>query len=351
MVKRVLVTRPHPDTAPTTTSMRWVGLRPGNAGDNTMSSETIQRDVETNGVRMHLTEQGHGPLVLLCHGWPELGYSWRHQMPALAAAGYHVVVPDMRGFGHTDAPNEIEAYNILQLVGDLVGLVHALGERKAILVGHDWGAALTWASAMMRPDLFPAIAILSVPRRARGPARPLDILRRQGIHNFYWQYFQQPGVAEAEFERDVAFTLRSAFSGSIRSLFVDAKTGFLGDPSTPRTLPAWISEDELAVFVDSYRRTGFRGGLNWYRNMDRNWELTAPWQGTLIHQPTLFIAGARDPVIGGPMGEAAMKELPAIVPGLKRQLLMEGAGHWIQQERPAEVNAALLAFLREYGSQ
>jgi pimeloyl-ACP methyl ester carboxylesterase len=312
-----------------------------------MTAQPQQRDVTTNGIRMHLIEQGEGPLVLLSHGWPELGFSWRHQLPALAAAGYRVVVPDMRGFGRTDAPPEIDAYNILQLVGDLVGLVSALGERTAILIGHDWGATLTWSAAMMRPDLFPAIAILSVPRRARGPARPLDILRRQGIHNFYWQYFQEPGTAEAEFERDVVFTLRSAFSGRVGSLFVDPKTGFLGDPSSQRDLPEWISEDELAVFVENYRRTGFRGGLNWYRNIDRNWELTAPWHGTLIRQPTLFIAGTRDPVIGGPMGEAAMKELPAIVPGLKRQLLIEGAGHWIQQQRPQEVNAALLDFLKE----
>jgi pimeloyl-ACP methyl ester carboxylesterase len=313
----------------------------------TMTAMAEQREVTTNGIRMHFTEQGEGPLVVLCHGWPELGFSWRHQLPVLANAGFRVVVPDMRGYGRTDRPDEIEAYNIIQLVGDLVGLVCALGESKAILIGHDWGAGLSWAAAMMRPDLFPAIAILSVPRRARGPARPLDILRRQGIHNFYWQYFQQPGVAEAEFERDVAFTLRSAFGGSISSLFVDPTTGFLGDPSSVRNLPTWISEEELAVFVENYRRTGFRGGLNWYRNIDRNWELTAPWHGSLIHQPTLFIAGTRDPVIRGPMGESAMRELPAIVPGLKRPILIDNAGHWIQQERPAEVNAALLDFLQE----
>jgi pimeloyl-ACP methyl ester carboxylesterase len=312
-----------------------------------MTFNAEHRDVTTNGITMHLVEQGAGPLVILCHGWPELGFSWRYQLPVLAAAGYRVVVPDMRGFGRTDAPHEIEAYNIMQLVGDVVGLVSALGEKQAILIGHDWGAGVTWAAAMMRPDLFPAIAILSVPRRARGPARPLDILRRQGIHNFYWQYFQEPGVAEAEFERDIAFTLRSAFGGGISSLFVDPKTGFLGDSSTPRPLPPWMSEDDLAVFVENYSRTGFRGGLNWYRNIDRNWELSAPWQGSLIHQPTLFIAGTRDPVIGGPMGEAAMKELPAIVPGLRRQLLIENAGHWIQQERPQEVNAALTGFLRD----
>jgi pimeloyl-ACP methyl ester carboxylesterase len=164
-----------------------------------MSAAMHEYDVTTNGIRMHVTEQGTGPLVILCHGWPELGFSWRHQRPALATAGYRVVVPDMRGFGRTDAPQAIDAYDIMQLVGDVVGLVHALGEKQSILIGHDWGASLTWAAAMLRPDVFPAIAALSVPRRARGPAPPLEILRHKGIHNFYWQYFQEPGVAEAEF--------------------------------------------------------------------------------------------------------------------------------------------------------
>jgi epoxide hydrolase A/B len=312
-----------------------------------MNSNAKQCYVTTNGIAMHITEQGDGPLVLLCHGWPELGFSWRHQLPALAAAGYRAVAPDLRGYGRTDAPDAIEAYSIMHLVGDLVGLVAALGETSAILVGHDWGATLTWAAAMMRPDLFPIVAALSVPRRARGPARPLETLRKQGISNFYWQYFQEPGVAEAEFERDVEYGMRSGFCGRTLSLFLKDGFGFLGDPAIARTLPDWISEQELAEFVEIYRKTGFRGGLNWYRNIDRNWDLTAPWQGTLIHQPTLFIAGTRDPLISGPMGETAMKQLPQIVPGLRRQLLIEGAGHWIQQERPGEVNEALIGFLRD----
>jgi pimeloyl-ACP methyl ester carboxylesterase len=312
-----------------------------------MNSGIGHRHVTANGITMYVAEQGEGPLVLLCHGWPELGFSWRHQMPALATAGYHAAAPDLRGYGRTDQPDNIESYNIMQLVGDLVGLVDALGESKAILVGHDWGATLTWAAAMMRPDLFPVIAVMSNPRRARGPTRPMEVLHKQGIDNFYWQYFQEPGVAEAEFERDIAFSMRTGFDGRALSLFVDERFGFLGDPSIPRTLPVWISEAEFAVFVESYSRTGFRGGLNWYRNIDRNWELTAPWQGTLIHQPTLFVAGTLDPFIGGPFGHAAMKQLPEIVPGLRRQALIEGAGHWIQQERPDAVNEALIGFLHE----
>jgi pimeloyl-ACP methyl ester carboxylesterase len=312
-----------------------------------MTLETQYRMVTTNGIAMQIAEQGEGPLVLLCHGWPELGFSWRHQLPVLAAAGYRAVAPDLRGYGRTDAPEEVDAYSILHLVGDLVGLVAALGETRAALIGHDWGATLTWAAAMMRPDLFPAIAILSVPHRSRGPARPLEMLQKQGITNLYWQYFQRPGVAEAEFERDVEYSLRSGFDFRALLMFLKDGFGFLGDPAIPRAWPDWISKQDAAQFVESYRRTGFRGGLNWYRNIDRNWELTAPWQGALIHQPTLFIAGVNDPMISGPIGEPAMKQLPQIVPGLKRQLLIEGAGHWIQQERPQEVNEALLGFLRE----
>ncbi|HSY57332.1 MAG TPA: alpha/beta fold hydrolase, partial [Bradyrhizobium sp.] len=161
-----------------------------------MTLEAQHRTVTTNGITMQIAEQGEGPLVLLCHGWPELGFSWRHQMP-LAAAGYRAVAPDLRGYGRTDAPDDIAAYSIIHLVGDVVGLVAALGETSAILVGHDWGATLTWAAAMMRSDLFPVIAVLSVPRRARSPARPLEMLQKQGISNWYWQYFQKPGVAEA----------------------------------------------------------------------------------------------------------------------------------------------------------
>lgn len=209
-----------------------------------MSAKAQELAVTTNGIRMHLTEQGEGPLVLLCHGWPELGYSWRHQLPALAEAGYRAVAPDLRGYGHTDAPDAIEAYSIMHLVGDLVGLVAALGETKAILVGHDWGATLTWAAAMMRPDLFPVIAVLSVPRRARGPGRPLEMLGKQGIGNFYWQYFQKPGVAEAEFERDVEYGMRSGFYGSTLSWFLKDGFGFLGDPAIPRVLPDWASSSK-----------------------------------------------------------------------------------------------------------
>jgi pimeloyl-ACP methyl ester carboxylesterase len=308
------------------------------------------RTVAANGIELFLREQGEGPLVVLCHGWPELSYSWRHQIGAIADAGFHVVVPDMRGFGRSSAPADIAAYSIFDTVGDMVALVAALGETQAIIVGHDWGAPVAWHAALFRPDIFTAVAGLSVPPPFRGRGRPLQTLRETGVTNFYWQYFQTPGVAEAEFERDVGLTMRSVLAGRRLSdpsagLFIQDGKGFLDNVSVDQPLPKWLGDDELAVFIEAYKTTGFRGGLNWYRNIDRNWELTAPWQDAQIRQPSLFIAGARDPVITGLIGAKRVAELERVLPNLKQKLIIDGAGHWIQQERPDEVNAALIAFI------
>lgn len=309
------------------------------------------RTVSANGIEIFVREQGQGPLVILCHGWPELSYSWRHQIPAIADAGFHVAAPDMRGFGRTTAPPDVAAYSIFDNVGDMVALVGALGAKQAVIVGHDWGAPVAWHCALFRPDVFTAVAGLSVPPPLRGRERPLETLRKNGITNFYWQYFQPPGVAESEFERDVDFSMRAimarGFTDPAASLFVEDGKGFLGDPSTPRTLPDWIGEDDLAHFVEAYRVSGFRGGFNWYRNIDRNWELTAPWHGAQIHQPALFIAGSNDSVITGLIGAKRVGDMERVVPNLTRKLIIDGAGHWIQQERPAEVNAALIGFLKQ----
>ena len=309
------------------------------------------RTISANGIEIFLLEQGEGPLVLLCHGWPELSYSWRHQIPALAAAGFHVAAPDMRGFGRTSAPADIDAYSIFDHVGDMVALVAALGKKRAIIVGHDWGAPVAWHAALFRPDVFSAVAGMSVPPPFRGRGRPLDTLRESGITNFYWQYFQTPGVAEREFERDVDVTMRTllgrGFSDPAAPLFVEDGKGFLGDISAIRPLPDWLSEADLSYFSEAYRKSGFRGGLNWYRNIDRNWELTAPWQGAQIHQPSLFIAGSNDSVITGPIGAKRVTDMERVLPNLKQKLIIDGAGHWVQQERADEVNAALIAFLKE----
>ena len=315
-------------------------------------AETTSRDIAVNGITLHVTEQGQGPLVLFCHGWPELAYSWRHQLKALANGGYHAVAPDMRGYGRSDAPAEIGAYTILHMVGDMVALVAALGETQAVIVGHDWGAPIAWASAMLRPDLFRAVAALSVPHRGRGPGAPLASLRAAGITRFYQQYFQEPGVAEAEFERDVGETVQrilgaGGFGGrGGDQVMMVPESGFLSLVPHPDKLPGWLTEQDLAVWTENFTRSGFRGGLNYYRNIDRNWELMAPWQGAKIMQPALFIGGTHDVVLHPKFAGPALKTMPEHVPNLRDTVLLEGAGHWVQQERPGEVNAALIGFLR-----
>lgn len=317
------------------------------------SSEIQRRDVLVDGIRIHIAEQGTGSPILLCHGFPEGWYSWRHQLPALAAAGYRAIAPDMRGYGQTDAPAEISSYSILDIVGDMVGLVGALGEKQAIIVGHDWGATVAWHATQFRPDIFPAVAALSVPFRQRGPAPPLLLLRQAAMHNHYWFYLQEPGVAEAAFGRDPRATLRRilyTLSGDAPhdppGLMLQPGKGWLDNTLEPDCLPSWLTEADLVHMTAEFSRTGFGGGLNWYRNIDPNWKLTAPWAGAVIHQPALFIVGGKDPVIALSTGKAAYEALPTTVPGLKRKLLIEGAGHFIQQERPKIVNDALVEFLR-----
>lgn len=310
--------------------------------------------LEINGLRMRVVTQGSGPLVLLCHGFPELWYSWRHQLTALAAAGYRAVAPDMRGYGGTDAPAEVDAYTLLHLVGDMVELVHELGEQQAVIVGHDWGALVAWNAALMRPDLFRAVVGMSVPFSPPGRVEFLSALKRQGIDDFYIQYFQTPGVAEAELERDVESSIRRIyFSGSgdgpDRPVFGRLKSGqgFLGGMAEPETLPAWLSRDDLAYYAGEFTRSGFRGGLNWYRNITRSWALLAPWRGCVIRQPSLFIAGARDGVLRFPSSPPQIAAFAQTLPALRGCHILEGAGHWIQQERSEAVNELLLGFLEK----
>lgn len=319
-----------------------------------MDLQIRRRDIGANGITLHIAEAGQGPLVLLCHGWPELGYSWRHQMAPLAAAGYRVVAPDMRGYGGSSAPPDIGAYAITDLVGDMVALVAALGETRAAIVGHDWGAMVAWSAALMRPDLFSAVAGLSVPFRQRHPhAPPLALLRADGRDDFYWFYFNREGVPEAEFERDIPAALRrvlvygsgDAPAGRALGLMVAPGGGFLDGCEDPAELPAWLSPADIDSYAAGFRRSGFRGGFNWYRNLDRNWALTAPYQGAKLQPPALFIAGTRDGVIASKMGRKHLEQMDADVLRLRDKVLIEGAGHWIQQERPTEVNAALLRFL------
>ncbi len=320
--------------------------------------EVKHRFVDTNCIKMHIAEQGEGPLVVLCHGFPESWYSWRHQLGALARAGFRAVAPDQRGYGQTDKPEEIEEYGIFKLTGDIVGLVHALGEERAIIVGHDWGAPVAWHCALLRPDIFYAVALLSVPYmpRAWDAIKPTDLMNIiQGDGQFYQLYFQEPGKAEAELEADVQKTMRMfLYSASgdpppekrWRFIF-DKSESFLDSGSMPETLPSWLSEEDLDFFTAEFERSGFRGGLNWYRNLDKNSELACFMAGQKLIQPMLFIAGEEDAVIT--MYRDGYDNLEQVVPNLTKKVLLPAAGHWVQQERPEAVNELLVEFVRSFG--
>lgn len=319
-------------------------------------SELKHRFIDTNGIRMHIAEQGDGPLIVLCHGWPESWYSWRHQIPALAAAGFHVVAPDQRGYGQTDKPEPIEAYNILQLTGDIVGLVNALGAETAIIAGHDWGAPVAWTSALVRPDIFSAVVLLSVPYFPRGQVRPtIGMKAMAGDKNFYQLYFQEPGRVEKELEEDARKSLLMILYGASGDPPPNERWNFIFDKSkkftesgvVPKNLPAWLTEADVEFYTNEFKRAGFRGGINWYRNSDRNWELTPFLADAKLRQPTLFVAGDRDVVIDMVGGKQnVMATLDANVPKLKKKVLLPGAGHWTQQERPKEVNELMVEFVK-----
>jgi pimeloyl-ACP methyl ester carboxylesterase len=322
-------------------------------------SDVRHRTVETNGIRMHVAEQGEGPLVLLCHGFPESWYSWRHQLTALAAAGFHAVAPDMRGYGQTDQPGEIDQYTLLHLVGDMVGLADALGEGPAVIAGHDWGAPVAWHAALLRPDRFRAVIGLSVPYRPRGTVRPTTAMPQTDDAIFYQLYFQAPGVAEAELSRDVRSSIRRIlFSGSGEGRrahaglgnpaavgMVPRGGGFLRHTAEPATPPSWLTEADVDFYAGEFTRAGFRGGLNWYRNIDRNWELMAPYAGARVTVPALYVAGDQDLVVHFRGMDQLLPNLKKFVPELRQTIMLPGCGHWTQQERPKEVNDAILAFL------
>jgi len=314
------------------------------------------RIVQTDGLKQQVLEAGEGPLVLLIHGFPELGISWRAQVEALAEAGYHAVAPDMRGYGGTDKPEEIAAYSVLHLVGDMVDLVRALGKETCTVVGHDWGAPVAWHCALTRPDVFTAVAGLSVPFQPRRPGgAPTPIMaamsKRAGLGELYINQFQAPDH-HLIFEADVAGGLRKgfyAYDGATpperqSTGFIAPGHNFLSEVAEDASLPPWMSEAHHAEYVAAFSAGGFRGPLAWYRNIDRNWALTAFLQGKQIRQPSMFIVGERDPVrhYAG-QHEAGLRDW---LTDLRGQTVLPGAGHWLQQERPDEVNAALIGFLK-----
>ncbi len=292
------------------------------------------RRIATNGIELQFLDEGEGPLVVLCHGFPELAFSWRGQLAALAAAGFRVVAPDLRGYGGSSAPAEVDAYDVITLCGDLCGLLDALGQRAALFAGHDWGAWLVWQLAVIHPERVRAVAGLSVPFVPRSPAAPIPIMRRHLGEDFYIVWFQQPGVADEALARDVRRTLTTSRQWT---------ASWADEEDSPPRRPQWLSETELEVYIEAFERTGFTGGLNWYRSMDRSWELTAPFAERRIEQPALFLTGERDPVRRFMPAEA----MRGWVTDLREEVVVAGAGHWVQQQEPEAVNDALLRFLGE----
>lgn len=295
--------------------------------------------MDTNGVRLRVLESGDrgAPVVLLAHGFPELAYSWRHQIPVLAEAGYHVIAPDQRGYGGSSRPQAVTDYDIVALTGDLAGLLDDVGARRAVVVGHDWGSPVVTNFALLYPDRVAVLVNLSVPPVPRAAAPPTQIWRRTfGDNFFYILYFQEPGVADADLGRDPRQSLQ-------RMLALEgftAPASELADRPLP-PLPPWLREDEFEHYAAEFTRTGFTGGLNWYRNFDRNWELTEQTPAATITVPTLFVAGTADPVLSF----TPRHRVTELVTGDYREVLLDGAGHWLQQERPDDVNALLLEHL------
>ncbi len=311
------------------------------------------RFIKSNGIRLRIAEMGKGPLVLLLHGWPESWYSWRHQMPALAKAGFRVVAPDLRGYGESDAPKAVEAYDISKLTGDAVGILDALGEETAVVVGHDWGALVAWHCVLLHPKRFRAMIAMSVPYGGRSKESLVTTLKREfGDNFFYILYFQEPGVAEAEFDKDPRAILSRLYlspnSPRDKPEVTNPKRsagGWIPRLGAPKKLPDWLTAKDLDYYVQQFTEAGFRGGINYYRNMHRNWKITPQLAGVQIQQPVLFIAGKQDVVIRGATKQQLTTQMSRVTKDLRGVKLIPDTGHWVQQERPKETNKAMVEFL------
>ena len=315
---------------------------------------------EVNGIRVHYVDEGQGPLVILVHGFPYLWYMWRRQIVALAEAGYRVVIPDLRGYGQTDRPVAIEAHDVSQHVGDMVGLMTALGETSAVIVGHDVGASVAQSAAMMRPDLFRGLVMLSTPLSPRGRIRPTIGLRAMAKGRMYHHlYFLELGKPDRELASDTRKTLRSIYysvSGSAVGadpwrVFFEPGEPILNAFTDPKEFPSWLSARAIDYYVDEYTRTGFTGALNYYRCRDRNWEITSFLDGAVIRQPSMFIGGAADPSLEPIEFRGRYDQLDAYLPGLQNKVLLPGVGHSAAEESVDQVNALLLGFLEQLERQ
>lgn len=298
--------------------------------------------IATNGIELEVFEAGQhnaGNPIVLCHGWPEHAYSWRYQVPALVAAGYHVIVPNQRGYGNSSRPSEVTDYDIAHLTGDLVGLLDHYGYDDATFVGHDWGAMVVWGLTLLHPNRVNRLINLSVPYQERWEKPWIEMMEQFMGPDFYFVHFnRQPGVADAVLDKNTTQFLRNLYrknqppvapAPSMMMINLAKEEIPLGEPV--------MSDSDLAVFVSAFEATGFTGCINWYRNLDRNWQLLAEVD-PIIQQPALMIYGDRDPV-------AKSENLADFVPNAEEVNL--DCGHWIQQEMPEETNRTILEWLKQ----
>jgi pimeloyl-ACP methyl ester carboxylesterase len=314
------------------------------------TDDAHRRTVAVDGAELSVVDVGSGPPVILAHGFPELAYSWRHQIGPIADAGYRVLAPDQRGYGRSSRPVDVTDYDIIHLTDDLLALLDDVGEEQAVFVGHDWGSMVVWALAQRAPERVAGVVGMSVPFVPRSDGPPIEMMRAVfGDLFFYMLYFQEPEVPDAELGGDPATMMRRMLAGlgagaapaEVDMFAPRAEGGFLPRLPEPAELPSWLSPAELDHYVAEFTRTGFTGGINWYRNLDRNWALTEDLAGATVTVPALFIAGGADPVL-------LMTPLTAMeerVPDLRGSVIIDGAGHWVQQEEPDAVNGPLLEFL------
>ena len=318
--------------------------------------------IETNGIRLHITEKGEGKPVLLLHGFPETSFSWRHQLDALAEAGYHAIAPDLRGYGLSDSPVEFHRYTILDIMSDLIGLLDALNIRQVAVIGNDWGANIAWQCVQIRPDRFHAIVALGVPFMARAPLMPSHLFPQNDQTWFYTIYFSQPLLAAQELEQDISTSLKKIYfwassEGSHNPeashnpfSMLSKQDGLLGSLPLPDNRPKWLTQEDFEVFVNSFKKSGFSGGLNYYRNLDQNWEQQGAFHDLKIKVPALYLVGEHDTGLAMPGMQQIIAEMPKFIANLQGSHIIPNSGHWLQQEAPDQVNQKMIDFLHSLES-
>lgn len=311
-----------------------------------------ERLVSANGLDFFVAEAGEPdrPLVLMLHGFPECWASWRYQISVLAESGYHAVAPDLRGYGESAKPAAVQAYSQQELIADVIALIDALGHERALLVGHDWGAALGWQVARTHPERIAGYMALSVPYGGPAPEPPTEAMKRRfGEHFFYMLYFQQPEVPERELEADIRDSLRRIYfalsaEADAASVFAPRKDGgFLDTMPVPARQPNWMREVDLDYYVSRFEKSGFRGPINWYRAMDLYWRQTRNDRNWRISVPTAYVAGRQDPVVA--MNRKALERMPDYLEDHRGSWLLDNCGHWTQMEQAHQVSSLLLEFI------